>query len=285
MNKLILSCNAILFLLFLSSCKKEEIPLYKKEFSQEEKAKLSDQMVTNLIRKYGQGSTSEVMVLKEALIHQPQDANLWRELGAPCVKRGLASKFYEYYDNAIKYDALNWQGWRGYLYLYFYRDYERAIEDFNQLDTLTPNFVDYPQSTSIHFMRGICYLKLGDYDTALSYWNKHLITELKSVTEEYIDPTFFLFEGITFYKMGDINQAIASFKRGLLSNSNNANLLFWYSKSLLRQNKKEQAHIQFNKAQLNFDLENHNVRPYVKEFFQLFQLDLDLLKKEIAKMN
>ena len=38
---------------------------------------------------------------------------------------------------------------------YFYRDYKRALKDIEEYDALTPNFVDYPQWTSVNYMRGI----------------------------------------------------------------------------------------------------------------------------------
>jgi len=184
--------NAYLLLLFIISivsvsCQ-QPTALYKRAFTKVEKEKLVDQMTNNLIRKFGQGSVAEIMVLREALQMQPRNADLWREIGVPYGKRGMAMEFYENYGKAAKYDPLNWQGWRGYMYLYFYRDYERAIADFDSLDKLTPNFVDYPQSTSIHFMRAICYLQLGEYDKALSFWDAHIEEELSTMVSKISTP-------------------------------------------------------------------------------------------------
>jgi len=263
---------------FTISCQEPQV-LYKKEFTEGEKEKLAVQMTNNLIGKFGQGSVSEVMVLREALQLQPTNATLWRELGVPYGKRGIATEFYENYRMAAQYDPLNWLGWRGYMYLYFYRDYEKAIADFDSLDKLTPNFVDYPQSTSIHFMRGICYLKLEQYDKALSFWDAHIEEELRTSSEDYIDPRTWLFQSITYFKMNEIKKAQESIDRGLNNVPENADLLFWSAKLSLQNKDYNKAQIELEKAQTQFDKGYNNYRPYVEEFFQTYQSDIDELKK------
>jgi hypothetical protein len=68
---------------------------------------------------------------------------------------------------------VTWQGWRGYLKLFFYRDYESAIADFNATDTLTTGFTDYPQSMSVDYLRGLAYFQLGEEEKALDYYTKY----------------------------------------------------------------------------------------------------------------
>lgn len=268
------------FIMIFSSCHEEK--LFKKSFSEVEKLALTDQMTSNLIRKFGQGSVSEILVLKEAIKLVPEQADLWREIGVPYGKRGMAAEFHENYSKAVQYDPLNWQGWRGYMYLYFYRDYERAIKDFDALDVLTPGFVDYPQSTSIHFMRAVCYLQLNQYAKAIDYWDKHLEEELRLSTEEYIDSKTFLFQGITYLKMEDLKNAALCFEKGLKHYANNPDLWFWSSKLALNNGDLDKARQALDNAQIQFDNKNQNYRPYVEEFYQLYQSDIDELSRAIS---
>lgn len=270
-----------LFLAFLFKSCDSQPELYKKEFTAEEKSKLPDQMFENLIRKYGQGSVSEVMVLREIEKIDPENATLWRELGIPYGKRGMAAGFYENYEKSIKYDPLQWQGYLGYMYLYFYRDYKRALTNFNALDTLTPNFVDYPQATSIHFMRAICHLQLEEYDQALSYWDKHFKEELKTLTYEYLDSKSFLFQGITYYKKGDYANAKEIFDLGLKYNEADSDLLLWSAKTSLEIGNFKEATGTIEKADKAFKMGNFNQRPYVEEFYQTYQSDIDEIKEKI----
>jgi len=278
----------LLLLFLMGSCSvfcQQPDGLYKKEFTEAEKVKLVDQMTNKLRRKFGQGSVSEIMVLREALQMQPTNADLWREIGIPYGKRGMAAEFYENYGKAAKYDPLNWQGWRGYMYLYFYRDYERAIADFDSLDKLTPNFVDYPQSTSVHFMRAVCYLQLGQYQKALSFWDLHIEEELRNSSEDYIDPRTWLFKGITYLKMDDIVKAKENIDRGLKNVPGNADLLLWSAKLAYQNKEYKKAQIQLEKAQARFSEGYNNYRPYVEEFYQMYQSDIDELKNEILSLE
>jgi len=274
--------NIILSFCLLCLCSCETTPeLYKKEFSQEELAKLPEQMMEKVIRKYGQGSVSEIMVLKEVEKLDPQNATLWREFGVPYGKRGMAKEYYENYGKAVEYDPLHWQGWRGYMYLYFYRDYQKALDDFNALDTLTPNFVDYPQATSIHFMRGVCHLQMEEYDQAISYWEKHFAEELKTLTPDYLDSKSFLFYGITHYKMGNLEKAKEQFNLGIEHNPRDADLLFWYARTAFELKDYYEANKAINAADKAFKKGNFNQRPYVEEFYQIYQGDIDELSDKV----
>ena len=272
----------LLPLLFLLSCFACQQPtdLYKKTFSQAEKEQLATQFFEQC-GNYYQGSVPEQFILEEAVTLAPQHVMANREIGVPYLKRGFAAEFEQYYQKVIDLDAKEWQGWRGYLYLYFYRDYERAIADFDATDTLTPNFVDYPQSTSVHFMRAICYLKLEQYDDALAYLDKHLTEELKTTTEDYIDCKTYLYQGIAHYHKGDLEQAKASFKRGTDNAPYNADLWYWTAKLATEKNEKRQALAALEKGEAQYKKGYQNQRPYVEEFFQLYQSDFDELRAVI----
>jgi len=277
---IIQTCFCPLFLslicccLVLSSCY-NEAPFYKKNFSEKEKAQLPDHMTNNLLGKYYQGSISEIIVLKEALSYQPENAMLWRELGVPYGKRGIAAKYSELYSKAVEYDPLNWQGWRGYMYLYFYRDYKRALKDFNELDKLTPNFVDYPQSISIHFMRGICHMQLREYELAHAYWDKHMKHELSIDSDErFIDSKTYLFKAVCYYKEDNFTASKVWIERGLKYHAANSDLHYWSAKINYKLKDYKEAEKSIQLAKKYHELGNFNDRPYVEEFYQTYSIDI-----------
>ncbi|HKK78843.1 MAG TPA: tetratricopeptide repeat protein [Phaeodactylibacter sp.] len=264
----------VVLLVSLTACQPQP-HLYQKEISDSEKGILAEQLLNGL-RFFYQGEVGEQLLMEEAISHQPQNATLYRELGAPAVKRGMAKDFYRYYEDAVRYDAVNWQGWRGYLYLYFYRDYERALADFQALDTLTPDFVDYPQATSVLFMSAICYLQLGQYDTAVAYFDRHIQEELRTVEEEYIDTETFLFKGIAYAKQGRWSEAAATFERGLRNaDSKSADLWYWKAKAAAAQGNENTARLCIDAAKKWYDKGYFHDRPYVEEFYQLYRPQLD----------
>ena len=121
-----------------------------------------------------QGSPKSMTRIAKAVEIDSTYAEALREHSVAYLKRGMPHKWKTWMDKAVYHDAKTWQPWRGYLYLWFYRDYKKAIEDFNASDTLTPSFIDQPQGHSVDFWRGIAYLGLKDYENSISYWDKHI---------------------------------------------------------------------------------------------------------------
>ncbi|GJM31485.1 MAG: hypothetical protein DHS20C18_04860 [Saprospiraceae bacterium] len=280
-----LSGIALLALLTMTCCNRS-IDLYSRSYSTVEQQKLAQQFLAGVGTYYYQGSPQEIFLIKEGLKYNPNSASLWREFGAPTIKRGFARASYIYYGKAVDLDPLEWQGWRGYLYLYFYRDYQRALADFNATDTLTPNFIDYPQSTSVDFMRGICYLQLGEYDQALTFFEQHIEAEIGMVGEAYIDSRVFLFEGIAYFKLDKLDQAIKSFNRGLrVHEEKNADLWYWLAKSLMKKGQLSLAATALERAEEMYKRGYFHERSYVEEFYETYPAMIANLQEELVRIE
>ena len=158
-------------ILSLPSCTPSGDTRYRKTYTTEEQRQLARQLVA-AVGTRNQGTPAEQMLLREARRLDPTNAAVYQQLGDPYLYRGLVTAFPNYYGKAVQLDPLAWTGWRGYLYLYNYRDYGRALADFDATDLITPGVVDYPQSTSVDYMRGVCYLRLGRYHRAIEYFPK-----------------------------------------------------------------------------------------------------------------
>lgn len=189
----------LIWALLAFSCHKED--WYKKQFSDVEKAELSARLLAAESKHYDQGTVADQFILEESIINNPENAATWQEIGGPYLKRGLAKEAMHFYGKAVKLDPVSWQGWRGYLYLYFYRDYVNAIADFDATDILTPDFTDYPQGQSVDYMRGLCYYGLEDYTTALQFFSKYIEEVTLEKEESWVDVYAFLYRGLTFEKL------------------------------------------------------------------------------------
>jgi len=266
--------------LFIVACQKKE-SLYKYEFSDEEKLQFAKNFISGL-GNYYQGSESWQFLLKDAKMLAPEIAEVHRELGIPPLKRGIISQFYAPYERAVQLDAVSWQGWRGYLFLYFYRDYDRAIKDFDELDPLTPDFVDYPQSQSIDFMRGVAYLMKDDYQKALEYFDKHFEYDKNAFGIDYMDIRNFLYKGITHLKRGELDAANTIFDLGLKYNPRSPDLAYWKA-ILMQQMETGQKQILpfLDIIKTNFDYRIS--RSYTEQFFQLYWSDVEQLEKSLLE--
>ncbi len=207
----------ISWVFLLVTCQSDGGNWYQKEFTDEERLRLSKQLAFVAADDYYnyQGSVSDQFLLDEALEHNSENTLAWRERGIPYLKRGFPHKMHTYYKKAVEYDPLHWQGWRGYVYLYFYRDYQRAIADFDATDTLNPKFTDYPQGQSVDYMRGLCYYGLENYPTALEYFTRYIDEATQEKDESYVDTYAFLYRGLTYEKLNQIDSALTDFDRAL----------------------------------------------------------------------
>ena len=259
----------------------EKTAIYQRNFTAAEKKELAKRLKDG-IGYYYQGTAAQQFLLEEALSFDSTNANIFREIGVPYLKRGIAAEFNNYYGKSAEMDPLNWQGWRGYLYLFFYRDYERALADFDATDVLTPDMVDYPQSLSVDYLRGICYLQLDQPDKALEYFNQHIQHESSTSGLDYVSPQTFLYKGITHLTKKEVVAAEAAFRQGLANDGENADLLYWLAKLKLQEGDKAAAFQLIGEAKTQFEKGNYNFPAYVEEFYQTYLSDITALEEEIT---
>ena len=269
----------LIYVLILTSCSENEPILYTKQFSNQEKIKLSETILngagTDL---YYQGSVAERAIIKEAQKLNPDNPDVWREFGVPYLKRGICTTANKYYTLAAQKDPEQWLGYKAYCWLYFYRDYKTALKEIDKFDALTPNFVDYPQATSVNYMRGICYLKLGDYQSAIHYLRLHLDKELKEAGPDYIASLPYQLLGIAYHNSGAYDKANEIFLKGIKYNHNTADIWYYHALNLHEMKQYNQAKKALLEADHWLAIGNVNIRPYVEEFYQIYREDIDKAK-------
>lgn len=231
---------------------------------------------------YPQGSMMSINGIKRATEIDSTYQQAVYELSVAYLKRGLPHKWKPQYDKAVRLDSVQRMPWRGYLYLWFYRDYEKAIADFNASDTLTPKFIDAPQGHSVDYWRGICYLGLKDYKNSIAYFDKYINTEIEESGEDWVELTAFLYRGIAYYETGNYEQALLNFNKQLQYSRNlSADAKYYKARIFKVQNKIDEAKILIDEAISDYEVGYYNNRPYVETLRQIYLEDLHLLKSEL----
>ena len=272
MEKLPKYCLSFILFLIVFSCK-EETPL-----SEVEKRVLAEKTYKEAVR-FTQGSTAFQNGILQALAIDPNYEQGVYELSVAHLKRGMPHKWLPQYDKAVKLDAINRIPWRGYLYLWFYRDYKKAIADFDASDILTPKFIDNPQGISVDYWRGVAYLGLKEHEKSISFFKKYMDIQIKDLGEDWIELKAFLFVCIAYYESGKIDKANLYFDKVLKYNGGNYADAKYY-KALICKEKNE---IKESKELINSAIEDFNngyinKRPYVESLRQLYLGDYDELK-------
>lgn len=199
----------------------------------DERKKLSIEY-THLAKLLERGSPENMRLLEKAVIVDPKNDLAWRELSLPYLYAGMIKDWNENMSKAVELNAEEWQAWRGYQKLYFFRDYSGALFDLDATDTLTRNQVDYPQNISVDYLRGLCYLGLKQYDKSTEYFQKYIKDESQKVGEKYVDETAFLYLGIVANYQEDYETAIGYFNRAIAYESGPADIDYHKASAMLK---------------------------------------------------
>lgn len=263
--------------IFLSCSPEEE--WYKRELNSSQQMIWADRFF-NGSGKYYQGTVPEQLLLAEAAQMDPENSKVLREQGVAWLKRGFGIQMHDHFEKAIKVDPVAWQGYRGYNYLYFYRDYERALADFNALDTLTSD-TDYPQGQSVDYMRGLCYLGLNNYGKSIEYFTKYINEVTAEDGESWVDVYAFLYRGIVYAKLGDFKNARIDFEKGIKYYKDLADFYYHLAALDIVENNKSSA---IKNVEIALDLYEkgyYHQRSYVTVQEQLHSNLINLLKDQI----
>ncbi|WP_238474497.1 tetratricopeptide repeat protein [Maribacter algarum] len=228
-----------------------------------------------------QGSPESMKRIEEAIALDTTYAEAIRELSVAYLKRGMPHKWKPIFDKAVEKDAATWRPWRGYLYLWFYRDYEKAIADFNASDTLT-DYIDYPQGHSVDFWRGIAYLGLKDYEHSIAYWDKHIAKETEDSGEDWVELEAFLYRGIAYYESGNTIKALENFDKIIHYFKQSADAKY-YKALILKDDDVAEAKALIKDAIIDFNAGFYNNRDYVETLRQLYLEDLEDLRKVLLE--
>jgi tetratricopeptide (TPR) repeat protein len=268
---------AVLLLLF-ASCSQRE--WYKKEVL--DKEKYAEQLRIGGGYHY-QGSVAEQFQLEEAMKLDSTDGSLWREIATAPLKRGIADKAFYYYQEGVKRKPEKWMGFRGYCYLYFYRDYERAIADFNNYDELMGQ-VEYSQGRNHDYMRGIAYYGLKDYSEAFNQLDRYIETATKEDGEDWVDVYAFLYRGLTHSKFERIEEAIADFDRVLKYYPKLSDAYFHKARMLVARENFSDALELLDLAKEYHQQGYFNQEPYVEVIEQIYLEDIEELRQSISSI-
>lgn len=229
-----------------------------------------------------QGSSKSMTRIERAIAIDPSNCDAIRELSVAYLKRGMPDKWKSQMDKAVACNPEIWTGYRGYNYLWFYRDYNKAIKDFNATDSITPTFTESPQGHSVDYWRGIAYLGLKKYDSSLVYFNKYITTETEGNGEDWIEVTTFLYKGIVHFENNEPQKAIESLDKCIQYNSNKtADGKYYKAMALEQLGQTDQARIQIKSALEDFKKGYYNERPYVEEMRQIYLEDLEALNSKL----
>lgn len=136
------------------------------------------------------------------------DAETYHGYSVQNTKNGNYDEAIAYLNNAANLDPANVDGYLGWVLLYYYRDYDKALFHLERLDSST-NYVDYVGTDNIMYAIGLCYKQKGNYSKALEHFKRAIDHEIKEYGEEWVNHQMFYQTGRTLHRLNQPLEAIS----------------------------------------------------------------------------
>ncbi len=186
---------------------------------------------------------------------ESKNSNEYMEYSVRLNKEGDFENGFKYLNKAVELDPKSHLGYRGWIRLRKIRDYDKALIDFDQLDSLTPNFVDAPWGENIDFLRGECYFGKKQYQKAIELFNH----SIKNQKEDWADIHSFVYLGLCEYELGNYKKAITQFQRALKQTKSVPESYFGMAKAYQKLGQIEKAKENILKAENNMQYKRDDI--------------------------
>ena len=164
----------------------------------------------------------------------------------------------------------------------FYRDFQRAIDDFNLGDEANGQ-VDYSQGQSHDYMRGICYYGLKEYEESLLYLDRYINQITTDEGAEWVDVYAHLYKGLSLARLNRLEEALTTFDAAEKLYPKLADLYYHRARVACMRKDYTSALEYLQTTKQYFNEGYYHQRPYVEVLDQLHMLDIEKLEREITK--
>jgi tetratricopeptide (TPR) repeat protein len=220
---------------------------------------------------------TEAHQYEKAIEYDQENSDAWMERSVSYNKAGDFNKGFEYLDKAVALDPVKHLGYRGWIRLRKMRDYDKALLDFDRLDSLTPNVSDAPWGEDIDFLRGECYFGKKDFPKAIEMFNRNIETQ----KEDWVDIHTFVYLGICEYELGNYEKSIIEFQRALQQSENVPEPHFGIAKAYQKLGDLEKTKENILKAESNIASKRDD---YYNEYLnEIYASEIEELKRALEK--
>ncbi|PNW27695.1 tetratricopeptide repeat protein [Formosa algae] len=186
---------------------------------------------------------------------ESEDSDEYMEYSVHLNKAGDFENGFKYLNKAVELDPKLHLGYRGWIRLRKMRDFDKALEDFDRLDSLTPNFVDAPWGEDIDFLRAECYYGKKDYQKTIDLLNR----SIKNQKEDWADIHSFVYLGLCEFELGNFEKAISEFQRALKQSEYVPESFFGMAKAYQKIGQIEKAKENILKAENNIHYKRDDI--------------------------
>lgn len=205
------------------------------------------------------------------------DYHSWSVLNS---KNGNYAIAVEKLEKAMEMDFKEEAPYYGWLLLYYYRDYEKALPILEHYDALTPNFADAPMGEDIHYLKGLCHMQMNNYEQAVTEFDTYINNLATTHGKDFVDVYTFVQKGRCLTQLEKFDEAILSYKNAIKYDDKCSEAYYFMGLTQLKMNKNNEACANFNDALALINKGNKSADVYVEYFHEIYpqQIKLSILE-------
>tara|TARA_B100000809_G_scaffold34084_1_gene29903 strand:+ start:12830 stop:13681 length:852 start_codon:yes stop_codon:yes gene_type:complete len=217
---------------------------------------------------------NEIMTYAFSHIENP-GGETFHAMSVQNTKNGNYNIAIEALEKAVKLEPEDGSAYYGWVLLYYYRDYEKALSVLEQCDAYTPGFSDAPMGDDIHYLKGLCHFQMKHYQTALDEFDIYINNMARTHGEGFVNVYTFIQKGRCLKALGRFDESILSYKKAIKYYKKCTEAYYFMGLTQLEMNEKDSACLNFNFA-LDLIKKGHKSSDtYVEYFHEIYTLEIE----------
>jgi tetratricopeptide (TPR) repeat protein len=139
----------------------------------------------------------------------------WHAYSVQNTKHGNYAESIRALEKSLAINAKEVEGYYGWVLLYYYRDYEKALKHLIHYDDLTPQDVDAPVGENIHFLKGLCYYQLNQFPNAIKEFELNETFEVSHFGQKNCNTYIYFYMARCYEKNNSLKQAEVYYKKAI----------------------------------------------------------------------
>ena len=206
-----------------------------------------------------------------------------RGLSVQNTKNGNYRQAIELLEEGMKLDPETVSRYYGWLLLYYYRDYEKALKILELHDAFTPDFNDAPMGEDIHYLKGLAHFQLKNYEKANTEFDTYISHLGNTHGEDFVDVYTFVQKGRSLAQLNRKEEALAAYDKAILYAPSCTEAFYFKGLLLAEMGQIDSACIQLNTAKTLMAKGSKSSDNYVEYFHEIYWQDIDEAIKKFCE--
>ncbi len=207
--------------------------------------------------------------------HDSITAGDWHAYSVQNTKHGNYAEAIQALEKSLAINAKEMEGYYGWVLLYYYRDYEKSLKHLNHYDELTPQDVDAPVGENIHFLKGLCYYQLLQYQNAIKEFELNEKFEVSHFGQKNCNTYIYFYIARNYEKLNDFKNAEIYYKKAIKQSQFPVEANYYLGLLYKQSNKKEQSKKNLEKSLKDIKLGYKQQDIYVELFDEVYQSQIE----------